>query len=80
MGRVNAMWQDEQERSYQCAYCGADEDLRSQSGFHGPNNQPDWICEKCFTPKDTGPCFDDLPTGEDNCDRRYDEMRDRQGE
>jgi hypothetical protein len=58
----------------ECAYCGATKNLRSNSPYHGPNNQPDWICEECFTPQDDGPCFDDLPTGEDTTDFEHDPM------
>lgn len=43
-----------------CAYCDETENLRmlhDGGGFI----EPDYICEDCFTPSDTGPCFDDLP-------------------
>ncbi|MGX5803370.1 hypothetical protein ACWGS9_19240 [Bradyrhizobium sp. Arg314] len=43
----------------ECPYCGATEGLRvaCDCGIE----TPDYICEGCFTPTDTGPCFDDLP-------------------
>ena len=44
----------------ECPYCGATEGLRvpCDGGGHIP---PEYTCETCFTPRDDGPCFDDLP-------------------
>lgn len=44
-----------------CPYCGTAEDLR-QVHDGGGHETPEHICEDCFTPRDDGPCFDDLPT------------------
>jgi len=43
-----------------CAYCDQTEGLRLYHDGGGYIPQ-DYICEDCFTPRDDGPCFDDLP-------------------
>jgi hypothetical protein len=44
----------------ECPYCGATEGLRvlCDGGGYIP---PEYTCEACFTARDDGPCFDDLP-------------------
>ena len=42
-----------------CPYCGLLDDVRVWN--HGDPELQDFICEDCFSPSDTGPCFDDLP-------------------
>lgn len=44
----------------ECPYCGATEGLR-QVCDGGGYIAPEYSCEDCFTPRDDGPCFDDLP-------------------
>jgi hypothetical protein len=49
----------------ECPYCGATEDLRLKcdggfSTFGFCIAEPEYTCEACFTPRDDGPCFDDL--------------------
>lgn len=44
----------------ECPYCGATEGLRYLHRGYGPV-APEFICEADFTPRDDGPCFDDLP-------------------
>lgn len=43
-----------------CPYCGTTKGLR-QVCDGGGFTAPEYTCEACFTPSDTGPCFDDLP-------------------
>lgn len=43
-----------------CPYCGTTKELR-QVHDGGGFTDPEYTCEACFTPSDTGPCFDDLP-------------------
>ena len=45
----------------ECPYCCTTEGLRYLHKGYGPV-APEVICEGCFTPRDDGPCFDDLPT------------------
>ena len=53
-----------------CAYCdeiGESGEIREESPaiWHATKSFPaSYICEKCFAPRDTGPCFDDLPIAE----------------
>jgi hypothetical protein len=48
-----------------CSWCGKTKNLRKlHSGFW--TIQAEYICEDCFTPTDTGPCFDDLEETERN--------------
>lgn len=44
----------------ECPYCSATEGLRYKHRGYGPV-APEVTCEGCFTPRDDGPCFDDLP-------------------
>lgn len=44
----------------ECPYCGATSGLRYKHRGYGPV-APEVTCEGCFTPRDDGPCFDDLP-------------------
>jgi hypothetical protein len=44
----------------ECPYCGATKGLRYKHRGYGPV-APEVTCEACFTPRDDGPCFDDLP-------------------
>jgi len=45
-----------------CVYCDADEnDTQLRVYQCDPWGRIEsWICEACFTPQDTGPCWDDL--------------------
>lgn len=43
-----------------CAYCGSEVELRVKCTGCG-RIAPEYTCEDCFTPRDDGPCFDDLP-------------------
>jgi hypothetical protein len=51
----------------ECCYCGADGSVVELRVTYSPPypsakyGTPDWQCEKCFTPQDEGPCWDDLP-------------------
>lgn len=62
--RANKGWQDFQNvmarAMAECPYCGATEGLRVKCDGGG-YIAPEYTCEACFTPTDTGPCFDDLP-------------------
>lgn len=51
------------KKELHCVFCGKTEGLRQihDGGGYVP---PEYICEGCFTPTDTGPCFDDLPEAE----------------
>lgn len=50
-----------QEERPQCGYCGEFQRLRIlHKGDPWGLIGPEYICEECFTPDDTGPCFDDL--------------------
>ncbi len=42
-----------------CDYCGRIDGLRYQGLQYGA--PVEFICWDCFTPRDDGPCFDDLP-------------------
>lgn len=44
----------------ECPYCGATTGLRALHGGWGIV-PPEYTCEADFTPRDDGPCFDDLP-------------------
>ncbi|PWJ88401.1 hypothetical protein C8D77_111124 [Mesorhizobium loti] len=44
----------------ECPYCGATKGLRYKHRGYGPV-PPEVTCEGCFTPRDDGPTFDDLP-------------------
>jgi len=46
-----------------CPYCGRTDGLRLLHDGGGYTD-PDYTCEDCFTPRDDGPCFDDLPVFE----------------
>jgi len=45
-----------------CVYCDTDENEVALRVYHCDPwmNVESWICEECFTPQDTGPCWDDL--------------------
>jgi hypothetical protein len=58
---VSHVWRDGRAAiANTCCYCDSYEPgLRVYS--RGPSaGMVTWICEDCFTPRDTGPCFDDL--------------------
>jgi hypothetical protein len=44
----------------ECPYCGTSVGLRYKHRGYGPV-PPEVTCEACFTPRDDGPTFDDLP-------------------
>lgn len=52
----------------ECPYCGETKNLRIVCPAIGKCG-PVYTCEDCFTGRDDGPCFDDLPEVPDVSDK-----------
>ena len=50
-------------RTPACWLCDATDNIRVMRDARDcfPHIPTEYVCEDCFTPRDTGPCFDDLP-------------------
>ena len=55
---------DDEHDGLTCEGCGGWRDVRIETEGYG-RIKPSLTCKDCFTPTDTGPCFDDLETAEE---------------